>query len=146
MFPARSKAALRPSRRASASRLQRPTVMAATAGAKRPPSTAMTISAAKTTGSTGKLMIASPQPASINVSDDERPLGACAVVEFAGRGMGHHSNEAGGGENGARRRLTPARICDKENVEIRAKPAAHIGEEKIEPVQSIEPHRREALE
>src|ERR1700731_3590560 len=76
-------------------------------------------------------------------SDDQGPLCPRAVDKGADRRMRHNADEATGREHGADRGLAPLCLCEQEDVHIGAEAAAHIGEEEIEPVQSIQPYARD---
>jgi hypothetical protein len=71
--------------------------------------------------------------------NDQSPLRARAVDKGTNRGIRHNVDEAAGREHGADRGLAPLRVCEQEDVHIGAEPAAHICEEEIEPVKSIQP-------
>jgi len=57
--------------------------------------------------------------------------------------MRHDADEATGREHGADRDRAPLRLCEQEDVHIRAGAATHIGEEEIDSVQSIQPHAKD---
>ena len=88
----------------------------------------MMMSATSTTGRTGIHTIARPQPDRTNAPE-------MISARFA--------REATGREHGADRGLAPLCLCEQEHVHIGAEAAAHIGEEEIEPVQSIQLHARD---
>ena len=69
--------------------------------------------------------------------DDQGPLCPCVVDKGADRRMRHDADEATARQHGADRGLAPLRPCKQEDVYIGAEPATHIGEEEIEPVQSV---------
>ena len=90
-LPIRSNATLRPSRAASLPGPTRPSVIAATVGANTPPSTAMTMSAASTTGTVGFHAIANAHPDRAPtppirsarfecVASMIKPIGVCMVI------------------------------------------------------------------
>ena len=75
--------------------------------------------------------------------DDQGPLCPSVVDEGADRWVRYDADEATGREHGADRGLAPLCLCEQVNVHIDAEPASHIGEEEIDPVQSIQPHARD---
>ena len=104
----------------------------------------MMMSATSTTGTIGIHTIARPQPDRTNAPAMIRARFArVRSIKAPTAGMRHDADEATGREHGADRGLAPLRLCEQEDVHIGAEPATHIGEEEIEPVQSIQPHARD---
>ena len=96
------------------------------------------MSATNTTGRTGIHTIATPQPDRTNAPAMIRARFArVSVDKGADRRMRHDADEATARKHGADRGLAPLRLCKQEDVYIGAEPATHIGEEEIEPVQSV---------
>ena len=92
-------------------------VIAATVGANTAPRTAMTMSAASTTGTVGAQAIASAlRRQGGDAGDEQAALEAGGVDERANRRVKRDTGQAAGGEHRADGRLVPVRLGQQEDL------------------------------
>jgi hypothetical protein len=78
-------------------------------------------------------------------ADDECPLRVGAVDEGADGGMEHDPRQAADREHGTERCLVPSAGGDQIDAHMRAQASTYIGKQKVEPVESAKPHRRDLV-
>jgi hypothetical protein len=140
-FPARSKAALRPRRAANMSRSTRPSVIAATTGAKMAPRIAIVTSAANTTRIDGRhaIAIAQAKRAMTPIMIRHKAALDLGCVDQGSDGSVHRDpDQAADRQNQTDGGLVPPCLREEEHADMRPQPAPHIGQQAIQPIQPIQ--------
>ena len=136
MLPARDHAALRPMRAVSTSRAQRPTVSAATAGSNTPLTTCIAPFASSTGQKLGAIaMTTAPIDSASRPHSMARALVPCTIEPRADRHLRRKAKPATDGADQSRGRRGPALFGNQKNHDIGPEPAAHIGNQEIQPIE-----------
>ena len=77
--------------------------------------------------------------------DQERPLVRRRIDEDADRGMQRNPDQFAYGQHQADRGLVPVRIAEQKDADIEPQPAAHVGEQEIDQIETVVEGHRQGL-